>query len=1146
MIKLNFKQQVLNGFAITLLFVFISALSSYLSIQSLSKSSAAVDHTNDVIRVAQKIELDLVNTEASLRGYLLNKDSKHLRAYKISSEDLLPAVSQLSALIQNPKHKKISKKIESLIHLKLSNLEERINNPLDIALSNEGEDLKIEFLKLNDELIDSELLLLRERKEYWQKSSDKTIIIVLGSSIIIFGLILFLLRYIRSTFTRQKQIETEILQKNTHLAEISAQNEYNNWHLSQAAIINQSIRGQQKVDELSSNIVTALCNQLGAQMGGIFILNEHNQRMELSATFAYPENGITSFKLGDGLVGQTALERKPKLIENIPNNYLHIQSGLGTISPLTLFILPISFEDKILAVLEFGFINPPEEKNIELIKTLSDSIGIALNRAIGLKKLQQLFEQTKQQSIELTAQKEELYSTNEALLHKTEALQASEEELKVQQEELQHANAELEEKALLLEERNELINKANESISAKAEELELSNKYKSEFLANMSHELRTPLNSILILAQILHENQQLNLTNEQVKYAGVIRNAGSDLLNLINDILDLSKIESGNIDLHLQDINLHTIEENMTALFAEIAKQKDITFEMKLEQSLPATFHTDQVRLEQIIKNLLSNAFKFTSKHGHVSLEMGLANPAECKRNRLKNAAEQPLYFKIKDSGIGISKEKLNIIFEAFQQEDGSTSRKYGGTGLGLSISKELAAILGGEIQVQSELSVGSTFTLFLPQNLVIESPKEGEEEEIHVEKEVIIRSDSHERPKKGSTLLIIEDDETFASVLKDYALDKGFNPMVAYSGDVGLEIAQKELPDAIVLDVMLPVMDGWSVLKALKENPETKHIPIHMMSAGDEKPIQAKKEGAIGFLKKPVEKESLDRAFNLLIQEDPKALKNILIIDNQAKEASILKAQLFEKGINVSVVRTGEAALKALQQQGFDCIVLDLVLPDISGIALLDKLKSDPSLQHLPIIINTAMELDKEQMAHILKDTDAMVMKTEKSNDRLLDEVSLFINKLQNQSDQPVEMYAPVIESRKKSSHSLEKTLSNKTILITDDDMRNVFALSSAFQAYKMNVVVANNGAEALKQLESHSKIDLILMDIMMPEMDGYETMQHIRKNKKTAKLPIIALTAKAMKNDREKCIKAGANDYISKPVDIDKLVSMMRVWLS
>lgn len=1161
MFKLSFKQQVLTGFAVSLVFVFISALASYLSIQSFTESSSWIEHTHEVINSAEKTEIELINAETGLRGFIITQKESYKKPYNKSIDQVLINVARLRDLVKDNPEQTIkidsleiyaSQKVEDMKQIMLKATSVSFDAARQEILTDRGQSYKVNFLRISNSFINKEQELLKERKEANTQNGNRTVIVVLCSSLVIFALILFLLRYIRRTFDQQKETERQILETNTELAEISELNRHNNWLLSGAAEINEAMQGEQEIEQLSANIISKIGNYIDATIGALFLIDEKRNSLYLSGSFAYQSKTKVQVKFGEGLVGQTAVEKKSRLVTDIPNDYVKVNSALGNTTPKYLFFVPIVFENKTIAVAELGFLLKPQENKLQLISNIAENIGIALNSAMAHLQLQQLFEQTQQQAEELASQQEELRTTNEELIYKTEALQASEEELRVQQEELQQTNAELEEKAQQLEERNVSINEAKEAISLKAEELELSSKYKSEFLANMSHELRTPLNSILILARILKENRPNNLSEEQIKYAGVIHNAGSDLLTLINDILDLSKIESGNIDLHLEKIRPYEIKNNIESLFTELANHKKIAFEVNLNDDLPQEFISDQSRLEQVIKNLLSNAFKFTPEKGKISLEVGLTDASKIRNNiELKQSNEKVLYFAVNDSGIGISKDKQQVIFEAFQQEDGSTSRKYGGTGLGLSISKELMSLLGGEIQVQSEQGIGSTFTLFIPQNLAVEVEDENIELP-EVQDDILPEIKSakpidHPVAKEDTehTLLIVEDDKDFAEILKTYAIEKGFSPILAHSGDEGLAMAMDLLPDAIVLDIMLPVMDGWTILKKLKSNPATQHIPVHMMSAGDEKVNKAKQEGAIGFLKKPVEKEKLDHAFELLSSQHQFTFKNVLVIEDQILQSNTLTEQLIQKGVKVSQAYTGKEALQILDEQFFDCIILDLKLPDISGFDLLDQIKAREELKHIPVIINTAMELDRDKMAHIMQYTEAMVLKTNKSNDRLLDEVSLFINKLQK----PVanaSVPKPASTAKKKHATTIEKALKDKTVLITDDDMRNIFALSSALQAYDIKIVIANNGREALEKLEQHKEIDLVLMDIMMPEMDGYEAMRRIREQKTLTNLPIIALTAKAMKYDREKCIEAGANDYISKPVDVDKLLSMLRVWLS
>lgn len=1160
MFKLTFKQQVLTGFTASLLFVLVSAITSYLSVEKLNDDTKWQSHTYEVINKIKNIEDQILNSESSMRGFILTEKREYLKSYHKNEPKILLSVQDLQELIvDNHDQEERADSLDIYAHQKVAEMHEvlrkydLIGEDAAVAriMEGKGQLYRDQILNLSRKMVEAEYHILKERKANTVNSSKRSTGIILISAFIIFCLILFLFTYIRRTFDQQKQTEDQMRESNIQLEKLSGENEQKNWLLSGATAMNEVMRGEQEIEELSANIITCISNYIGAPIGAVFMLDKAKKFFKFSGGYAYDLAKGTGnlYQHGEGMVGQVALEKQVKLIKNVPSDYIRITSGLGSAKPSCIYLIPVVFEEETLAVVELGLNHEPDEKTVLFLNTIQENVGVAINSAIARVRLRALFEQTQQQAEELESQQEELRTTNEELMFKTDQLQSSEEELRVQQEELRQTNAELEEKAQQLEERNISINEAREAISLKAEELEISSKYKSEFLANMSHELRTPLNSILILARILKENRPENLNEDQIKYAGVIHNAGNDLLSLINDILDLSKIESGKVDLTIEPVNPEGIKYHMESLFTELARSKKIQFNTQLDESLPGHIFTDQSRVEQIVKNLLSNAFKFTPEHGQISLNMRAAPKHSLFfADRLKNTREEIIEINVKDSGIGIPEDKQKLIFEAFQQADGSTSRKFGGTGLGLSISKELAFILGGEIQVSSKPNEGSTFSLFLPVNnsyLTADQLAEQTAEEAIV---VPLIPASNSVPVKQQdatqTLLIIEDDVVFADVLNDYAIEKGFRPILAHSGDTGLEMALSELPDAIVLDIMLPVMDGWTILKKLKADPRTRHIPVHMMSAGNEKESKAKKEGAIGFLKKPIEKEQLDEAFSLLSAAYLKYnFRSVLVVEDQELQSRELTEQLTGKGVDVKQAFTGKEALELLNEVKFDCIILDLKLPDISGFDLLDQIKSQTELAHIPVIINTAMELDQEKMSHIMRYTDAMVLKSNKSNDRLIDEVSLFINRLkQNGAALP----SNTTGSKSKNVSTMEKVLKDKTILITDDDMRNIFALSSALQVYDLKIVIANNGREALQKLEDSEQIDLVLMDIMMPEMDGYEAMKAIRAGKRFARIPIIALTAKAMKNDREKCIEAGANDYISKPVDMDKLLSMLRVWLS
>jgi CheY-like chemotaxis protein len=796
------------------------------------------------------------------------------------------------------------------------------------------------------------------------------------------------------------------------------------------------------------------------------------------------------------------------------------------------FIVPFFFDKKLKGVLEVGFRNEVPEQVKEYILLVANDIGIAVNTSQARTIMHDLFEETQQQAEELEAQQEEMRVTNEELMNKTEMLQASEEELRVQQEELRTINAELEEKASLLEEKNQAIEEARQSISIKASELETTGRYKSEFLANMSHELRTPLNSILVLARILKDNKPLNLSEDQIKYASVIFNAGNDLLTLINDILDLSKIESGKLDMQNEDIEISGILGDLQSLFAEVASNKKINYSTNLS-GVPPTIFTDKVRVEQVLKNLLSNAFKFTPEHGTISI------------NAVAGPREETVSFKIKDSGIGIPADKQRIIFEAFQQADGSTSRKYGGTGLGLSISRELASLLGGNITLSSQPGQGSEFVLTLPFKAKFVEIKEDVVPTIDNYKPATFLDTVVKRPASPDHepfVVIVEDDKNFADILQDYARDHGFKSVMVNEGTNAVQIIKEQQPDAVILDIMLPGKDGWQILKELKQDETTLHIPVHLMSAGEAAANRVRKEGAISFLKKPVNTETLDKLFGDIMAKSGTKFTQILLVEDHKAQSQALKDLMQSQGITVDQAFDGESAFRMLHENEYQCVILDLNLPDISGLDLLDKIKEVDRFAVLPVIINTAMELDKTSVNRLMQYANAMVVKTNKSSDRLIDEVNLFLNKISESGPQTGTTGNGLkIKTTTKGKDSIK----GKKVLIVDDDMRNIFALSSALESYDLNVVIASDGEEAIAKLEEVTDIDIVLMDIMMPKMDGYEATRHIRKQNKWAKLPVIALTAKAMKDDREKCIAAGANDYITKPVDMDRLIALMQLWL-
>ncbi|MCG2831226.1 MAG: response regulator [Desulfobacteraceae bacterium] len=911
------------------------------------------------------------------------------------------------------------------------------------------------------------------------------------------------------------------------LKEMVADYERRNLLKSARMELNDTMRGEQNIAELAKNIISYICEHIGAKIGALYIVEK--DKLFLAGSYAYQKinEQFKEIKFNQGLVGQAAQKKKPILLTDIPEDYIKIESGLGNALPRHIVLFPFLIEETVKGVIEIGSFQEFSELDLSFLEQVSDSIAIAVNSAQSRNKMASLLEQTMEQS----------------------------EELEVQQEELRQTNEELEEQAQILEEQKEKIQKTNlelnnarKLLEKKADDLEISSQYKSEFLANMSHELRTPLNSILLLSQLLYENKEGALNEKQVEFAQTIYSSGSDLLALINEILDLSKVESGKMELHIEDINLTHFGASIEQKFKPLAVEKDLDLIVEIYDDLPSHIRSDHLRLNQIVKNFLSNALKFTSK-GEIKLKI---ERPDTRTNLSKSGLdpEKAIAISVSDSGIGIPKDKFRLIFEAFKQADGTTSRKYGGTGLGLSISRELARYLGGEVHLESEEGKGSVFTLYLPEE--IEGKVITKKTSLKKDVQKIQRPDKHEsESKKLSTIkddrknllpedrsiLIIEDDPNFAKILCDLSREKGFKILVASDGETGLHLADYYNPSAIILDINLPGMDGWAVMSWLKENPKTRHIPVHFISISDNN-LDAMKMGAIGFLAKPVSMENLEQVFRKIDNMISKPQKNLLIVeDNEVHKNAIIEL-LDDKNIFITTASTGHEAYEHLKSATFDCIILDIGLPDMSGVELLAKIKNDENFLNIPIIVYTGKELTKEEEIIINEYAEKIIIKGVKSAEKLLDDTTLFLHRVA--AELPVEK-----QEMLRMIHDKEAIFKDKKILLVDDDMRNVYAITNILEGKGMHVLAGKNGKEGLDCLNNNPDIDLVLMDIMMPVMDGYETIREIRKQQRFKKLPIVALTAKAMKGDRAKCIDAGANEYLAKPVDTDKLLSMLRVWL-
>ena len=950
------------------------------------------------------------------------------------------------------------------------------------------------------------------------------------------------------------QVMTRTLRENSE--EMNRQD----WLKSGMAELSMKLSGDQSIQDLTHEMIRFIVKHLEGQMGLIYLFDE-GEALTLAATYAFHDRkgNFSRLKLGEGLVGQAALEKEIIVFRDITGNAPTLNFGVDEKIPSNFIIAPLVFEKQLIGVFQVGKLEPFTDMQRKFVEQLLEPASIALNTSTSRSKVKHLLEQTQQQAERLQVQQEELRQTNEELEEQTKALRSSEEALQAQQEELRVINEELQERTKALEDqrddirsKNTELTRARNEIEEKAKDLEIASKYKSEFLANMSHELRTPLNSIIVLSQLLSENKKQNLTGKQVEYANTINSSGSDLLDLINEILDLSKIEAGRIELHPENIDLTEILNQLNMFFKPMVEKKGLNFNLHIDGKVPSGIFADNQRLQQILKNLLSNALKFTEK-GNVMLDVRRpADGPELRRTGL--IPETSLAFTIIDTGIGIPQDKLKVIFEAFQQADGTTSRRFGGTGLGLTISRSFAQVMGGDILLKSEEGKGSVFTLLLPEKFgeslkkpetvkpVIKPPVTLPDKVKPVHARAVVNenpgNDDRDSIQKGDkVLLIIEDDPSFSKILFDFAEEKGYKCLVAMDGESGLYLADLHVPNAIILDIGLPGIDGWEVMERLHQDSKTRHIPVHFISALD-KSKDALQMGAIGYLTKPVSVEKLRDAFGRIEDVISKPMKKLLVVDDDIITRRSIVALIGNGDVSTTSVSGGAEAYNLLVKENFDCIILDLGLVDMSGYDLIEKIRANSKLANLPIVIYTGSELTREEEERLQKYADSIIIKGVRSPERLLAETSLFLHRVE--ANLPKEKQDMI-----RMLYSQEDVFHDRTILVVDDDSRNVFAITAVLEERGLKVISAGNGREGIDRLKAHPEINLVLMDIMMPEMDGYEAIGIIRKNKQYENLPILALTAKAMKEDRDHCIEAGANDYLAKPVDSQKLLSLLRVWL-
>ena len=1188
--------QLRTVFTVSTALLVISLIASFYSIQNLISSSKQVNHTNEVLIEAENIISFMKDAETGQRGFLVTLDPTFLQPFNGAYQKTQISFRRISELtLDNPTQQRNLAEVERLYEAKFVQMQRVID------LAKRTGEYSVPILERNAEMRKGKVIMdslrtvinhikaeethrLRTREAAQQTYITYTPFLLLLAaliSILITAFAYFRIkrdlderlvqqlaaeaRY-RETTERIRQMEDtaghlangeyavrvtdsrddelgRIARAINHLAE-SLEHTFTDlanvdWIKTGSVHISDAIRGQRNAMTLGEQLITAIAEYLRAPLGTLYLL-DIDDRYKLAGQYAVRQAPPVVYA-GQGLIGQAIAQQNVLVIDTLPPDYTNrISSSLGETIPTALVLVPLLHEGQCLGVLELGLLRTPDAHALELLNTNREAMAIGINAALDYVRLQHLLEETQAQSEELQSQHSELENLNTELEMQAQRLQASEEELRVQQEELQQTNAELEERGLLLEEKNDEIQK-------KADELELSTRYKSEFLANLSHELRTPLNSILLLSRLLAENNEANLTTDQVEYATVIQASGNGLLGLIDEILDLSKIEAGQMTLEYLSVSIQEITAELQGLFGLMAKEKGLDFVIDVQPDVPATLETDKVRLGQVLKNLISNALKFTVS-GSITLTISR-----------QTIPTDMLRFSVKDTGIGIPADKQALVFEAFQQADGSTKRKYGGTGLGLSISRELARILGGEISLVSQVGQGSEFTVHLPVTAspagqpqptptpappvvpVAQAPAPAPAIRDKYISPVIPDAIPDDRDTIGAndrTILIVEDDAHFAKALLDYARKKGYKGLVAVRGDEGLRLAEHFRPTGILLDVQLPVMSGWEVMDALKANPKTRPIPVHIMSS-----LKLKNEsmlkGAIDFVDKPMAFEQMQDVFKKIEYVLNRDTKKVLIIEDNPRHAKALAYFLESFNINSELRSDMSEGLDALKREEVDCVILDMGVPDAKAYAILEEAKKNPGLENLPIIIFTGKSLSMSEEMKIKKYADSIIVKTAHSYQRMLDEVSLFLHLVEENRQQPLTPDAP------RKLGELSQVLANKTVLVADDDVRNIFSLSKALEQYDMTIIAALDGKEAMQKLHENPAIDVVLLDMMMPQMDGYETARKIREQPRFRQLPVIAVTAKAMTGDREKCIQAGASDYITKPVDIDQLISLLRVWL-
>jgi signal transduction histidine kinase/CheY-like chemotaxis protein/CHASE3 domain sensor protein len=1139
---LGLDPTVAVGLAVALLFFILSTAVAIYTTQLLKTSNQGVVQTHNVIVAIDLLLADVQDAETGQRGFLLTGEEPYLEPYHRAVSQVQNRLRLVEGLVSSDDGQRGRvEELRGYVTSKFREMEETLRTyraqgqaaALAMVNLDRGKAEMDAIRSIIAQLRDQETEVRTQRMEAMGKAYTVAFITSAMAGSLGILLIFVIAALVRSaTLARRKE----------------------QWLQNAQVGLGSVVIGEQATQELGHNILRYLTSHLGAVAGAIYIKSQG--RYELVAGYGVPENITLPGHFGqhDSLFAHVLQDHRPIAVGEVPEGYMAFGSSLGQATPRFMALAPAMLDGEVKAVFELGFLNPVGDHILSLLEHSSGTIAAAIRSAEFRTQLHTLLSETQRQAEELQVQGEELRVSNEELEEQGRALKESQARLEQQQVELEQTNSQLEEQTQELECQRDDLEKANEAIQLKAHEVERASRYKSDFLANMSHELRTPLNSSLILAKLLADNTDENLTAEQVKYAQTIQSSGNDLLNLINDILDLSKIEAGHVEIRPEPVLIERMVNSLRHLFDPVANEKGLLFALEVLPDAVPVIETDPQRLEQVLKNLLANAIKFT-ENGSVTLRIG-------------SLSDNQIAISVTDTGIGIAEDQQARIFEAFHQADSTISRKFGGTGLGLSISREVVRLLGGTLHLKSSLGAGSTFTVVMPQvfdSTAVRVPAPDVLPELpptpaqvsatapaakapaaalksRPQAAMAVDDDRLKVNESARKLLIIEDDRSFAMILRDLARESNFQALVAGTAQEALELARQFMPSAIVLDVGLPDQSGLSVLDRLKRDVRTRHIPVHIISA-DDYSERALSLGAIGYALKPVKREQLVGVLKSLEAKISQNLRRVLIVEDNEVQREAVSTLISSHDVETVGAGTAAECLALLKEQTFDCMVLDLSLPDASGFALLETISQDSAHSFPPVIVYTGRVLAREEEQRLRRYSKSIIIKGAKSPERLLDEVTLFLHQVV--SELPDEQQKMIRKARHRDA-----LLEGRRILIVEDDVRNVFALTNILEPRGAIIEIARNGEEALQKLdESLSKpegqIDLVLMDIMMPVMDGLTATRHIRKNPSWKKLPVIALTAKAMPDDQQRCIEAGANDYMAKPLDVEKLLSLVRVWM-